>query len=87
MSFFSCVLFIPGNIERNEAESMIIHIESSFYKGASAISRPLFPSEHVTNRVVKLDSGTTYLYPIEGLNPSDENSALVHYIQVIAFVY
>ncbi|GKV32544.1 hypothetical protein SLEP1_g41140 [Rubroshorea leprosula] len=37
---------------------------------------------HLTNRVVKLERGMNYFYSKEGLNPSDENSALLHYIQV-----
>ncbi|KAK4798105.1 hypothetical protein SAY86_030431 [Trapa natans] len=38
--------------------------------------------QHLTNRIIKLEKGTSYFYPALGLNPSDENSALVHYIQV-----
>lgn len=65
---------------------MIEHIENIFYSGPLPICQPLFPSQCLTNRVVKLDKGMSYFYPAEGLNPSDENSALVHYIQVIALV-
>ena len=72
-----------GNIERNESETMIEHIEDMFFKGTNPISRPLYPSQHPTNRVVKLERGIGYFYSAEGLNPNDENSALVHYIQVI----
>ncbi|CAN6586428.1 unnamed protein product [Malus baccata var. baccata] len=79
-AFLEC--YTAGNLERNEAESMIQHIEDVFFKGSNPISQPLFPSQHLTNRVVKLERGTNYFYPVEGLNPSDENSALVHYIQV-----
>ncbi|OVA19405.1 Peptidase M16 [Macleaya cordata] len=74
--------YAAGNIEPKEAESMVLHIEDIFFKGVQPISRPLFPSEHLTNRVVKLDRGIDHFYPIEVLNQSDENSALVHYIQV-----
>ncbi|KAI9161372.1 hypothetical protein LWI28_016770 [Acer negundo] len=79
-AFLEC--FIAGNIECNEAGSMIQHIEDVFFKGSNPICQPLFPSQHLTNRVVKLDRGMNYVYSKEGLNPSDENSALVHYIQV-----
>ncbi|KAK2653140.1 hypothetical protein Ddye_012996 [Dipteronia dyeriana] len=79
-AFLEC--FIAGNIECNEAVSMIQHIEDVFFKGSNPICQPLFPSQHLTNRVVKLDRGMNYVYSKEGLNPSDENSALVHYIQV-----
>lgn len=61
---------------------MILHIEDVFFNGPNPICHPLFPSQHLTNRVVKLESGKNYIYPVEGLNPSDENSSLVHYIQV-----
>ncbi|RVW16614.1 Insulin-degrading enzyme-like 1, peroxisomal [Vitis vinifera] len=79
-AFLEC--YIAGNIEPKEAESMIHHIEDIFYSGPRPICRPLFPSQYLTNRVIKLDRGMSYFYPAEGLNPSDENSALVHYIQV-----
>ncbi|KAF2289393.1 hypothetical protein GH714_035782 [Hevea brasiliensis] len=79
-AFLEC--YIAGNIERSEAESIIEHMEDVFYKGPIPICQPLFPSQHLTNRVIKLERGNNYFYPIEGLNPSDENSALVHYIQV-----
>ena len=65
---------------------MILHIEYIFYSGPRPICQPLFPSQYLTNRVIKLDKGMRYFYPAKGLNPSDENSALVHYIQVIALV-
>jgi hypothetical protein len=75
--------FFPGNVETSEAESMIQHIEDVFFSGSNPVCQPLFSSQHVTNRVVKLERGMSYFYPAEGLNPNDENSALVHYIQVI----
>ncbi|KAK1366199.1 insulin-degrading enzyme-like 1, peroxisomal [Heracleum sosnowskyi] len=79
-TFIEC--YVAGNIEPNEAESMIQHVENVLYKGADPKSKALFPSQHLTNRVVKLDRGINYFYTAEGMNPSDENSALVHYIQV-----
>lgn len=75
----------PGNIETSEAESMIQCIEDVFFSGPEPICQALFPSQHVTNRIVKLERGMSYFYPAEGLNPNDENSALVHYIQVHAY--
>lgn len=71
-----------GNIERAEAESMIKQIESILFEGQQPICRPLYQSQHMTNRVVKLQAGVNYLFSSEGLNPNDENSSLVHYIQV-----
>ncbi|KAM7272144.1 hypothetical protein ACFE04_031358 [Oxalis oulophora] len=79
-AFLDC--YVAGNIERNEAESMIQHVEDVFFTQSNAICQPLFPSQHLTNRVVKLGKGKSYVYAKEGLNPSDENSAIVHYIQV-----
>lgn len=69
-------------MERSEAESMIKHIEDVLFTDANPICKPLFPSQHLTNRVVKLERGVNYFYPAEGHNPNDDNSALVHYIQV-----
>ncbi|OAY40427.1 insulin-degrading enzyme-like 1, peroxisomal [Manihot esculenta] len=79
-AFLEC--FIAGNIECNEAESIIQYVEGVFFNGPKPICQPLFPSQHLTNRVVKLERGMSYVYPIKGLNPSNENSALIHYIQV-----
>ncbi|KAF5473279.1 hypothetical protein F2P56_009903, partial [Juglans regia] len=79
-AFLEC--YIAGNIQTSEAESMVQYIEDVFFSGPNSACKPLFPSQHVTNRVVKLERGTSYFYPAEGLNPDDENSALVHYIQV-----
>ncbi|KAK6945293.1 Peptidase M16, N-terminal [Dillenia turbinata] len=79
-AFLEC--YISGNIKPSEAESMVQHIEDVFFKGPQCICQPLLLSQHMTNRTVKLDFGLDYVYSVEGSNPSDENSALVHYIQV-----
>ncbi|XP_017976191.1 PREDICTED: insulin-degrading enzyme-like 1, peroxisomal isoform X2 [Theobroma cacao] len=82
---FSRVLlecFIAGNMERDEAISIIQHVESIFFGGSNPKCQPLFPSLHLTNEVVKFGRGVSYLYSIQGLNPNNENSALLHYIQV-----
>lgn len=73
-----------GNIQPKEAESIVEHVEKVFYKGSQPLSQALFASQHYTNRVVKLDRGVYHFYSAEGLNPSDENSSLLHYIQVHA---
>ncbi|CAH8265600.1 unnamed protein product [Arabidopsis lyrata] len=78
-TFIEC--YIAGNVENNEAESMVKHIEDVIFNDPKPICRPLFPSQHLTNRVVKLGEGLKYFYHQDGSNPSDENSALVHYIQ------
>lgn len=79
-TFLEC--YVAGNVEPNEAESMILHIEDIFFKSPGSISQALFASQHLTKRIVKLERGIHYFYSAEGLNPSDENSALIHYIQV-----
>ncbi|KAF8043973.1 hypothetical protein BT93_A2068 [Corymbia citriodora subsp. variegata] len=74
--------YIAGNIERGKAESIVQHIENILFHGPQPICQPLYPSQHLTNRIVKLGTGLSHFYCSEGLNPSDGNSALVHYIQV-----
>ncbi|KAK9169838.1 hypothetical protein Syun_001978 [Stephania yunnanensis] len=81
LSKFFLECYIAGNIRADEAESMIIRIEDIFFKGIQPISRSLLPSEFLTNRIVKLEK-KSHFYPVEVLNKSDENSAIVHYIQV-----
>ncbi|GAB2227967.1 hypothetical protein Droror1_Dr00009796 [Drosera rotundifolia] len=79
-TFLEC--FVAGNVEAKEAESMINHVEEVLFQGTHPVCRPIFPSQHLTNRVIKLSKGRSYLFFANGLNPKDENSALVHYIQV-----
>ncbi|KAI4325648.1 hypothetical protein MLD38_031029 [Melastoma candidum] len=79
-TFLEC--YVAGNIERGEAELMVKQIETILFEGQPPICRPLYPSQHLSSRVVKLQTGANYLFSTEGLNPNDENSALVHYIQV-----
>jgi insulysin len=74
--------YIAGNIESQEAEAMTRHLEDVLFKCPKPLCQPLFPSQHLTNRVAKLESGISYFYTSQCLNPDDENSALVHYIQV-----
>nr|XP_043635707.1 insulin-degrading enzyme-like 1, peroxisomal [Erigeron canadensis] len=78
--FIEC--YAAGNIEPSEAESMIEHVENVLFKATKPLSQALFPSQHLANRIVNLERGIKYRYTKEGLNPSDENSALLHYIQV-----
>lgn len=74
---------VVGNVEASEAESMIKHVEDQFFRCADLpLCKPLLPSQYLTNRVVELKMGKPYLYSTLALNPNDENSALIHYIQV-----
>ncbi|KAM0952033.1 putative insulysin [Dioscorea sansibarensis] len=87
--FYLCLLsrafvecYIAGNIGSTEAVSVIEHVEDVLFKSSHPTSKPLLPSQHLTNRIVKLERGLEYYYLVEGLNQTDENSALVRYIQV-----
>ena len=68
----------------DEAVSTIKQIDTAFFEGSHSLCQPFHPLQHLTNRIVKLDEGKNYCYAVKGLNLSDENSALVHYIQVIS---
>ena len=84
--YLQCVIFGEislGNFEPGEAESVVIHIEELLFGGHNAISKPIFSSQHLTNRVLKLEKGVNFSYPVMVLNKTDENSSLVRYIQVI----
>ncbi|XP_031397811.1 insulin-degrading enzyme-like 1, peroxisomal isoform X2 [Punica granatum] len=79
-AFLECL--VAGNIESQEAESIIQNVEDIFFTGPNPICKPLFPSQYPTNRVIKLDEGMSYFHSTEGLNPDNKSSALVHYIQI-----
>ncbi|XP_019084921.1 PREDICTED: insulin-degrading enzyme-like 2 isoform X1 [Camelina sativa] len=79
-TFVEC--YIAGNVEKSEAESMVKHMEDVLFNDPKPICRPLYPSQFLTSRVAELGTGMKYFYHQEGSNPSDENSALVHYIQI-----
>ncbi|KAL2320761.1 hypothetical protein Fmac_029730 [Flemingia macrophylla] len=74
--------YVAGNIESHEAESMVKHIEDVLFNCSKPLCKSLFSSQHLTNRVVKLENGLNYFYPSECPNPKEENSSLVYYIQV-----
>ncbi|GLT37044.1 hypothetical protein SLA2020_113820 [Shorea laevis] len=79
-AFLNC--YIGGNIECAEAESMIKYVEGIFFEGSNPICQPSSSSQPLTNRIVKLENGVSYFYSKEGRDSSDDNSALLHYIQV-----
>ncbi|XP_074569326.1 insulin-degrading enzyme-like 1, peroxisomal isoform X2 [Curcuma longa] len=74
--------YTAGNIEPREADLIVQHIEDVFFKSTHPKCKPLFPSQHLANRIIKLDEGLRYYYPAEVLNIKDENSALIHYTQI-----
>ncbi|KAL3755294.1 hypothetical protein ACJRO7_002358, partial [Eucalyptus globulus] len=79
-AFLEC--YTAGNIEREEAESIVQHIEDVLFKGSHPICKPVKPSQLMKSRLIILDEGVNYVYSTGGLNPNDENSALLHYIQI-----
>lgn len=79
-TFLEC--FVSGNIEPDIAQAMIQNIEDVLFRDPQLMCKPLFPSQHIARRIVKLERGTKYCFPIDCLNPSDENSALLYYMQV-----
>lgn len=81
-SYRLCKCLISGNVDKEEAESMVKHVEDVLFKDPKPICRQLFPSQLLTDRVAELGTRTKYFYHQQGSNPKDENSSLVHYIQV-----
>jgi insulysin len=72
---------ISGNIEPNEAKSVIQHVEDVLFNSPTSVCKSLSPSQHLAKRIVKLEKGLRYYYPAMCSNNQDENSALLHYIQ------
>ncbi|KAJ3696077.1 hypothetical protein LUZ60_001454 [Juncus effusus] len=79
-TFLEC--FIAGNLEEKEAESIVTDVEEILFKKANSIFKPLFPSQYLSKRIAMLEPGLKCLYRAEGLNPKDENSAIIQYIQI-----
>ncbi|KAF8669312.1 hypothetical protein HU200_051650 [Digitaria exilis] len=78
-TFIEC--YFAGNIEPNEAKSVVQHVEDVLFNAPVSACKPLSPSQHLAKRVVKLEKGLRFYYPAMCLNHQDENSALLHYIQ------
>lgn len=64
-TFFEC--YVSGNMTSKEAEFLVQDIEKSFV-GPVAPSKPLFPSQDVEERIVRLDSRTNHYYPVEDMH-------------------
>ncbi|KAG2637828.1 hypothetical protein PVAP13_2NG546806 [Panicum virgatum] len=82
-TFIEC--YFAGNIEPNEAKSVVQHAEDVLFNAPISVCKPLSPSQHLAKRIVKLEKGLRYYYPAMCLNHQDENSALLHYIQARVF--
>lgn len=76
------LIYFAGNITANEAEALLKHVEVALSEGPIAKAKPLFASQQRERRIVRLAPGYDYYYPTVCLNPDDENSALINYLQV-----
>lgn len=45
-------------------------------------AKPLFPSQHGEGRIIRLEPGTSALWALPGLNPTNDNSSIVLTYQV-----
>ncbi|KAF3776375.1 Zinc-metallopeptidase [Nymphaea thermarum] len=80
-TFFEC--YAAGNIGPSEAETLVIDIEKILFHSPKHMCKPLFSSQFLTNRIVKLQTARSHFYPVQCLNQDNENSALLFYVQVI----
>jgi len=76
------LIYFAGNITASEAEALLKHVEVALSEGPIAKAKPLFASQQRERRIVRLAPGYDYYYPTVCLNPDDENSALINYLQV-----
>ncbi|KAL4198409.1 hypothetical protein AMTRI_Chr03g140060 [Amborella trichopoda] len=79
-AFFEC--YVAGNVTPDEAQALVQDVEDVLFNGSQSLCKPLFPSQHLTDRIINLEAGVNQFYPIQVLNEQDENSALLYYIQV-----
>eukprot|EP00249_Psilotum_nudum_P021715 c28217_g1_i1 orf=297-3335(+) len=77
--FLEC--YVAGNLTSDEAVLLIENTENCLSEGLVKI-KPMFASQLMEHRIVKLAPGANYYYPVTGLNQLDENSALHIYLQV-----
>lgn len=62
-------------------------IETTLSDGPIVKARPPFQSQLTEQRILKLEPGADFYYPIAGTNPQDENSSLQTYFQVNLCVF
>uniref|UniRef100_A0A0D9V6G7 Peptidase M16 N-terminal domain-containing protein n=1 Tax=Leersia perrieri TaxID=77586 RepID=A0A0D9V6G7_9ORYZ len=79
-TFLEC--YIHGNIEPTEATSIVQEIEDTIFNTPNSVFKSMSPSQYLIRRVVMLENELKCYYQIEGLNPKNENSSVVQYIQV-----
>ncbi|KAG8080044.1 hypothetical protein GUJ93_ZPchr0007g4342 [Zizania palustris] len=78
--FIEC--YFSGNMEPSEAKGLIQHVEDTLFNAPASLCKALPSSQHLTKRIVKLERGLKYYYPALCLNHQDENSSLLHYVQI-----
>lgn len=74
--------YVQGNIEPGEAESIVQEIEDTVFNTPNSLFKSMSPSQYLIKRVIMLENELKCYYQIEGLNPKNENSSIVQYIQV-----
>ncbi|KAM0865129.1 hypothetical protein ACQ4PT_043474 [Festuca glaucescens] len=74
--------YVQGNIEPGEAESIVQEIEDTIFNTPGSLFKPMCPSQYLIKRVIMLENELKCYLQIEGLNPKNENSSIVQYIQV-----
>ncbi|KAF0917133.1 hypothetical protein E2562_016934 [Oryza meyeriana var. granulata] len=79
-TFLEC--YIHGNIEPNEATSIVQEIEDTIFNTPNSVFKSMSPSQYLIKRVIMLENELKCYYQIEGLNQKNENSSVVQYIQV-----
>ncbi|XP_006644800.2 insulin-degrading enzyme-like 1, peroxisomal [Oryza brachyantha] len=79
-TFLEC--YIHGNIEPNEATSIVQEIEDTIFNTPNSVFKSMHPSQYLIKRVIMLENELKCYYQIEGLNQKNENSSVVQYIQV-----
>ncbi|CAO1946196.1 unnamed protein product [Urochloa humidicola] len=79
-TFLEC--YVQGNIEPSEAKSIAQEIEDTIFNTPNTMFKSMSPSQYLTKRVIMLENELKCYYQIEGLNPKNENSSIIQYIQV-----
>ncbi len=69
-------------MEPGAVKGVMQHVEDILFNAPVSLCKALPSSQHLTKRIVKLERGLRYYYPALCLNHQDENSCLLHYIQV-----
>ncbi|CAI5471466.1 unnamed protein product [Closterium sp. Yama58-4] len=82
LSHVSLELFASGNIAPTDAIAFAQETESRLRSSPIAAAEPPVPAQWPEMRMVRLGDGSAAVLAGDNLNPDDENSALVFYLQV-----